>query len=185
MSDPVILILVSVGLALLVALWAVLMWNSRQSARYLMRAVGLILIIVGAWVTGVTQLALNGVRSLIDWFYVKVLDTPTWVGIALAAVGIVSFIIGGAIKAPTREEAKTRRLEREAKQRKRLADKAAKTTATPPITPKPTAKPSKPAEPANTTRASETTPPPVPETKPAATTPEDEIASILRKHSIE
>lgn len=182
MSDPVIVILVSVGLAIIVAIWAMAMWNSRQSARYLMRGVGLILVIVGALVTGITELAVDGVRGVIGWLNEKVLDTATWVGIAVAVVGIVSFIIGGAIKAPTRADAKIRRLEREARQREKLASKVGRT--------KPQPVQSKPAEPAEPVAASAETKadaaaPPLPESKPASSNPDDEVANILRKHGIE
>lgn len=185
MSDPVIVILVSVGLAIIVAIWAMAMWNSRQSARYLMRAVGIILVIVGAAVTGITELAIDGVRGIIAWLNEKVLDTATWVGIAVGVIGVVSFIIGGAIKAPSRADAKLRRLEREAKQREKLASKVGK-----PTSPDAAARPTTPAKSAPTSESGPTAAQPKPDAvtpPPAAkpSDPEDEVANILRKHGIE
>ncbi|MGI5951195.1 MAG: hypothetical protein ACOX61_05020 [Brooklawnia sp.] len=190
MSDPVILVLVSVGLSIVVALWAILMWNRRQSARYLMRAVGLILVIVGALLAGLSGVLLEGARALGEWLNDKVLDTPTWGGIALGVVGIISFVIGGVIKAPDRHQAKARRLEREAKQREKLAKTAAEIDRTKPATPttsrpagaaQPASEPAKPSTP-GATAAGQQAPPPLPG---PPSDQEDEVTNILRKHGIE
>ncbi len=190
MSDPVILVLVSVGLSVVVALWAILMWNRRQSARYLMRAVGLVLVIVGALMAGFSTLLLDGARALGQWFNQKVLDAPTWAGIALGVVGIISFIIGGVIKAPDRHQAKARRLERDARQREKLAKAAAEIDRTKPATPSHRgsagtvgagSEPAKPTTPSATT-SGQPTPPPLPG---SPADQEDEVTNILRKHGIE
>ncbi len=174
MSDPVILILVSAALALVAILYAVIMWSTRRSARYLMRVVGIVLLLVGLYITGISQLLLQGVRTLIEWLNTEVLDTQMWVGIALGGLGLLAFLIGGFIKAPTRAEAKTKRLERDAAERDRIAAQAAKNQAkspTPPPLPRKTepavTTPAKPAEPAKPTN------------------PDDEVANILKKHGIE
>lgn len=170
MSDPVILVLVSLALAIIATLYAVVMWNARQSARYLMRAVGVVLVVVGAYVTGVSALLLDGVRAFIDWLYTEQLDTAMWVGIGVGVVGLVAFLIGGLIKAPTRAEAKQIRVEREAKRRaavvRQVQRNPAQTAATPPPLPRPSATPAAPAP-------------------SAASNPDDEVANILKKHGIE
>lgn len=171
MSDPVIIVLISVGLALLVALYAVVMWTARQSARYMMRAVGLVLIIAGAFVTGVTALLLDGARAVVDWVVQKPMDTAAWVGVGLAVLGLLAYLIGGFIKAPTSAEAKQRREERAARERASLASQASQASKAPvpPPLPKPSQPTPKPSEPAGE----------------AAVNPDDEVANILKKHGIE
>ncbi|MDI9629213.1 MAG: hypothetical protein QM286_11840 [Acidobacteriota bacterium] len=176
MSDTVIISLVSTGLGIIAALWALLMWNSRQSPRYIVRAVGIVLVVVGAFVTGLSDLLLQGVRGVIDWVRHKPMDTVTWVGVGVGVLGVVAFLIGGFIKAPTREEAKQRLAARAAKDRERLAAQAAKID-------------KKQAKQAPTTPPQ---PPPLPSASqqagPAGSTPanaDDEVTNILKKHGIE
>lgn len=182
MTDPVIIILVSVGLALIAAVWALVMWNSRQSARYIARAVGIVLLIAGAFVTGFSDLLLQGVRGLIGWVAQKQLDTAAWVGIALAVLGLIVYLGAGLIKAPTREEAKQRQQARETERQHRLAEQAAKARQA--AKSAPTAKPQQP--------------PPLPaQSQPPASqlpaqasgatqaNPDDEVTNILKKHGIE
>lgn len=54
------------------------------------------------------------------------MDTATWVGIAVGVLGLIVYLIGGFIKAPTREEVIQRQATRAAKDRERLAEQAAK-----------------------------------------------------------
>ena len=176
MSDTVIISLISIGLGILAAVWTLIMWNSKQSPRHLARGVGIILVIVGALVTGLTDLLLQGVRGVIDWVRHKPMDTATWVGIAVGVLGLIVYLIGGFIKAPTREEVIQRQATRAAKDRERLAEQAAKSR-------QQQAK-NAPAEPQQ--------PPPLPaasqQAGPAGSTPanaDDEVANILKKHGIE
>lgn len=167
MSDPVIIVLVSVALALIAALYAVMMWNSRQSARYLVRAVGIVLIIAGLLATGVTALVMQGLQAVVAWVQEKPMDTLTWVGIALAVVGVITTVVAGYLKAPTRAEAKQLRAERAANQKasaKAAAQAAAERQAQVPP-PLPTASP----------ESSGSTAPgsPVPSLPDAGTTPPD------------
>lgn len=170
MSDQLIIILASAGLGAIAMLYAVVMWNSRRSARYLLRAVGIIMVIAALGITGLSELLLRGVRALIEWFQVTYLSTTVMVGIGVGVVGILAYLIGGAVKPPTRAEAKTLRAERVSKQRAAIAAQASRTaTARPAPTKVEPAKPSSPLE--------------VPLSKPA--TADDEVANILKKHGID
>lgn len=181
MSDPVIVILVSIGLGLIAAVWALLMWNSRHSARYVARAVGIILLIIAAYLTGVSDLVLQGVRGLVSWVQRKELDTAAWIGIAVAVLGLVVFLGGGLIKAPTREEARQRQLARETERQERLAEQAVKLrqqqAKSQPATQaqQPPPLPSQSQPPAGPVQASGATP----------ASADDEVSNILKKHGIE
>jgi len=182
MSDPVIVILVSVGLGLIAAVWALLMWNSRHSARYVARAVGIILLIIGAYLTGVSGLVLQWVRGLVDWVQRKELDTATWIGIAVAVLGLIAYLGGGLIKAPTREEARQRQLAQETERQERLAEQAAKVRQQ--SKPQPAPRPQQPPP-----LPSQSQPPTgQPTTKAPGATPasaDDEVSNILKKHGLE
>ncbi|WIY81510.1 hypothetical protein [Propionimicrobium sp. PCR01-08-3] len=119
MSDTTIIVLITVLLGLVAAGWAVLKWNSLHSPRHLMRATGAILLIVGAALVGLTGQVVTWIRHLSE------LSGLTWAGLIVAVLGLVAFFIGGAMKAPTKEEARLRELERATKQR----DEDAKTAA--------------------------------------------------------
>ena len=114
MSDPVIIILGLAGIAVLAALYAWAMYASRHSARYPVRAIGIIALLAGLYITGVAELLLTGIRALVDWFRTETLDTQMWIGIGIGALGILLFLIGGVITPPTRAEAKAARTERRA-----------------------------------------------------------------------
>lgn len=204
MSDPVVVVLISVAGALLAALYAVMMWNSRQSARYLVRAAGIILIIAGALATGVTSLLVDGVQALVDWVSEKPLDTLTWAGIAMAGAGVITTVVAGYVKAPTRAEAKQLRAERTAREQAAAKAAAQRQAPAPPPLPKtpdvtigvpepsspppsfqapnvPDAGAPEPGIPA-TSRPSEPQPG---ASGPATANPDDEVANILRKHDIQ
>jgi len=102
-------ILGGAGLILLVALWTVLMWARARSMRSLLEGLGLILLVAGAWITGILALALNGVRSIYDWAQRTVLDTTMIVGLVVMGLGLLSFLIGLFISPVSKEEAKSRR----------------------------------------------------------------------------
>lgn len=178
MSDSVIIVLTSIGVAAIVAVWAVLMWNSRLSARYLWRAVGLILVIVAAGLTGITALVVQGARGLVHWLRTETMDTAKWVGVALAVLGVVGFAIGGAIKAPTPAEAQQRRADRSAREHAEMLRQSAKTAASQPKKPSTPAKP----EPAKSVLVEPEPAKPEPDSQ---LSPDDEVTNILKKHGIE
>ena len=120
MNDSTIIVLVSVAVGVLAAVWTVLKWNARRSVNFLLRGTGIILIVVGAGLVGLTG-------QIIDWLrHLTQLTTTISVGIALAVLGLVVYFIGGTVKVPTKDEAKLREYQREAKQRENDAKLAAK-----------------------------------------------------------
>lgn len=122
-------ILGGAGLILLVALWTVLMWARARSMRSLLEGIGLILLVAGAWITGILALALHGVRSIYDWAQRTVLDTTMVVGLVVMGLGLLSFLIGLFISPISKEEAKSRReVHRDA--RKSAAQPDSKTSST-------------------------------------------------------
>lgn len=181
MSDPVIIILGLAGIAVLAALYAWAMYASRHSARYPVRAIGIIALLAGLYITGVAELLLTGIRALVDWFRTETLDTQMWIGIGIGALGILLFLIGGVITPPTRAEAKAARTERRAAARaeraheKALAQSAGSTT---PTRPDPVPAPLR-------TEAEETLVIPTASTPSRPSNPDEQVTAILKKHGLE
>ena len=177
MGIAIVLLVVGVG----IFIGTTPMKDSKRSVRLtvistVLSLAGIILVIVGALVTGLTDLLLQGVRGVIDWVRHKPMDTATWVGIAVGVLGLIVYLIGGFIKAPTREEVIQRQATRAAKDRQRLAGQAAKSR----------------QQQAKNAPAKPQQPPPLPaasqQAGPAGSTPasaDDEVANILKKHGIE
>ena len=89
MSDPVIIILGLAGIAVLAALYAWAMYASRHSARYPVRAIGIIALLAGLYITGVAELLLTGIRALVDWFRTTLVDEQV---ISPEDVGLIQVI---------------------------------------------------------------------------------------------
>lgn len=87
-------LIITVGLAIVVLAVAAGLTARYRSIRALVLGLGLAAFPVGLYLTGLTDLTLNGIRSLIDWFQrTPFTDATAW-GIGLAVGGIVVFVVG-------------------------------------------------------------------------------------------
>lgn len=179
MSDPVIIILGLAAIAVLAVLYAWGMYASRHSARYPLRAIGVVALLVGLYVTGLAELALDGVRALIAWFRTETLDTVRWIGIGAGVLGILLFLIGGLITPPSRAEAKAARAERRAAAK---AERATKPAIEQPAT-RPQPVPAPPRNEAEDTLVIPTGSTPAQPSQPS--NPDDQVTAILKKHGLD
>lgn len=88
-----IALLVTIGLMLLIGGISAGLWGRSHRLRPVVGGIGLILIPLGLWLFGITDLAVDGVKSIIAWAQ----STPwtnqlTW-GAGLAGAGLLFFII--------------------------------------------------------------------------------------------
>ena len=90
---PLTLILTIALTVLIVAVAAGMTARSRR-ARPAVMGLGLAAAVVGLYLTGATQLAANGVMSLIDWFQRTPFTTVVAWGLGLAVGGVLMFIVG-------------------------------------------------------------------------------------------
>ena len=165
MSDNLIVLLGSIGLAVIVLLWTFASWSRTHSARTLMRGVGAIIAIAGLWILGLMLMDLHGIRAVIDWAETTTRTNKIVIGLAVLAVGVLFWLIGSLIRPVPADVAKQRRLERRETKRTSLAAGTGSKTPT--------------ARTANT-------PAPAKPTKPAATSDEDaEVEAILKARGIE
>lgn len=160
--EPVLLI--TIGLMTVIAAVTAGLFARGRNPRTLVAGVGLFLLPLGMYLTGVTHLAFNGVLSLVDWAQRTVwTDAMTW-GSGIAGFGIVLLVVAGFMKTTARP-------------------KQARAGRTKPAV---EGKPSQPAV-ADTSKSTQNTPAaPAPKGgKQPAMDPEDaEIEALLRKRGI-
>lgn len=137
MSDPTIVILVSVAAAVLAILYTTIGFSTRRSARFIVVGIGMLLIIVGFALLGWTQMLINGFRSLIDWFMrTAPTDLILW-GAGLSVAGLLATIFGRLIPVKTRSELRMARADKELKEMERQRANRRRRTQTTSATPTP------------------------------------------------
>jgi len=175
-------IVLTVVLAVIGLAYLLFGWLRKRSWRVMWRGLGFILMPVGLLIMGLMDEVINGINAVINWANATYMTTPVFIGLIVAAVGLVLYLIGSFVPHVSGEEAAKRREEiRDRKlatlQGGRQPDAAAASTSD-----------TAPAKP-----SSGPTPPPSP--KPAAIvkpvvastpdTPDDkEIDDILKRHGI-
>jgi len=175
-TTAVILTIVLVAVALAYLLFG---WLRKRSWRVMLRGVGFALVPLGLLAMGLMTMIVNGIQAVVDWANATVMTYWIMIGLIVAGVGIVAYLIGSFVPQVTGDEASTRR---EAIKARKLAALQATSAAPKPATPAPAAKPAAPSAPA-AAPASAKTPSPAPSA--AATNPDDkEIDDILRSHGI-
>ncbi|MGO1384624.1 MAG: hypothetical protein ACTHWA_10285 [Arachnia sp.] len=83
------------------------LWARRPGIRPVLGGLGLVLIPLGFWLFGLTNLMYNGILSIIDWAQQTVWNTTMTWGVSLAAGGLLIFMISRFIK-PAQRKAVTR-----------------------------------------------------------------------------
>ena len=89
--------LVSIGLAVLFAAATVGFTSRSRSARTAVIGAGWTALPIGLWLTGVTDLTINGVASLIAWFQRTPFTTATAWGLGLLIGGVVFVVVGAML----------------------------------------------------------------------------------------
>lgn len=79
------------------------LWARRPGIRPVLGGLGLVLIPLGLWLLGLTDLMYNGILSIIDWAQRTVWDTTMTWGVSLAAGGLLVFLISRFIRPAPRK----------------------------------------------------------------------------------
>jgi len=181
MSVHTTAIVLAVVLAVLGLAYLLFGWLRKRSWRVMWRGIGFILVPVGLLIMGLMDKVVDGINAVINWANATFMTTPVFVGLVMAAVGLVLYVIGSFVPHVSGEEASKRR--EEIRERKLAA-----------------LQPSRPSGAAASSSADKAkpadgpTPPPSP--KPLSTvkpvvastpdTPDDkEIDDILKRHGID
>ena len=100
-------LIITISLMVLFAAIFAGLWARRPGVRPVMGGLGLVLIPLGLWLFGLTDLAYNGVVSIIDWAQRTVWTTTMTWGVSLAGAGLLIFMISRFIK-PAQRKSVTR-----------------------------------------------------------------------------
>ncbi|MBK7821495.1 MAG: hypothetical protein IPJ61_10580 [Tessaracoccus sp.] len=165
-----VVMLVSIGLAVLFAAATVGFTSRSRSARTAVIGIGWTALPIGLWLTGVTDLTINGIASLVAWFQRTPFTTATAWGLGLLIGGIVFVVVGAML--PKKDPAE--------RPRKQVKPADAGRSAVPPVKTgqRPQVQGGQPAKPAPAAK-------PAPKQAQKGLDPEDaEIEELLRKRGI-
>ena len=125
MDTATIAIIVTAVLSVAALGWTMLGVQRMRGNRHLLQGIGLILIPIGLWLTGVMELLVQGVEAVYRFFADNALDTLAVAGLIVLGVGVLVFMASALITPIARSESKERRLARKQEQQKFAAAQAA------------------------------------------------------------
>lgn len=117
MDNSTIAIIVSAVLAAAALAWTVVGYQQLRGSRRLLRGVGLVLLPIGLWLTGVMELLVSGIRGVVDFFRTTVMDSMIVSGLVVAGLGLLLVLGASLVKPVSKEEARERRLARDTRRR--------------------------------------------------------------------
>jgi hypothetical protein len=79
------------------AIWTWIAFRRRGAANGL-RAMGFTLLPAAAWLTGTLEMVVEIGGSVTDWATTLVFDVRTWVGVGLAGLAVVLWVVSGIIR---------------------------------------------------------------------------------------
>ena len=106
MDAHLVAILSTIALTLLALAGALVAHQRGRGPRAVMTGIGLALIPVGLWITGVMDLVVNGITSIIRWLNRTPMDVQRWIGIAVVGLGVLLVIAALAVRPRTKDEAR-------------------------------------------------------------------------------
>lgn len=90
MEPPLI---ITIALMVFIAAISAGLWARRPGVRPIMGGLGVLLIPLGLYLFGLSELAYNGIVSIIDWAQGTVWSTTMTWGISLVGAGLVLFVV--------------------------------------------------------------------------------------------
>jgi len=179
MSVHTTAIVLTIVLAVIALIYLLFGWLRKRSWRVMWRGLGFILMPVGLLIMGLMDKVVDGINAVVGWANATYMTTIVLVGLIVAGVGLVFYLIGSFVPHVSGEEASKRRAE--IRERKlaalRPSGQSASTSAVAAKTADQTMKlPDSPTPP----------PSPKPATPSTPVTPDDkEIDDILKRHGID
>ena len=125
MDTATIAIIVTAVLSVAALGWTMLGVQRMRGNRHLLQGIGLVIIPIGLWLTGVMELLVQGVEAVYRFFADNALDTMAIAGLIVLGVGVLVFLASALIKPIPRAESKERRQLRKQEQQKFVAAQAA------------------------------------------------------------
>lgn len=100
---PSIALLVTLGLTLLFVAVTAGLFAHNRGVKTLLAGIGISLLPFGLYLFGLTDLVVNGIRSLVDWAQRTYFDTWMTVGAVMTGLGVLLLIISAFVKPATRQ----------------------------------------------------------------------------------
>ena len=175
MSNETLAIILTAVLAVAALGWT--LWGAQRlrGTHHLLRGLGLALVPVGLWLTGVMELVAGGLRAVVQYFRDASLDTLMISGLVVTVLGLALFFGANMIEPRSRARSKELRAERASKHQVQVPSQRNPAAVGSSTSSAPTGKSSSPA-----------TAQPQPRGKNAGLSDEDaEIEALLRKRGIE
>ena len=177
MDNATLAIIVTAVLAVAALGWTIHGVRRMRGNRHLLQGIGLVLLPVGLWLTGIMELLVQGAKALYRFFANTALDTMAIAGIIVGGLGILLLLVSAVVKPVTRADSKSRRLARREQQPVGPARETTDKRAVGAGGPARTSAASVPAEPVRSPKA--------PQASAAASDEDAEIEALLRKRGIE
>lgn len=125
MDTAAIAIIVTAVLSLAALGWTALGVQRMRGKRHLLQGIGLVLLPIGLWLTGVMELLVEGVQAVYRFFADNALDALGVAGLIVLGVGVLVFLSSALLKPISRSDSKERRHIRKQEQQKFAAAQAA------------------------------------------------------------
>jgi len=172
-------IVLAIVLAVIALAYLLFGWLRKRSWRVMWRGAGFILMPVGLLIMGLMDKVVDGINAVVNWANATYMTTMVLVGLIVAGVGLVLYLVGSFVPHVSGEEAAKRR--QEIRDRKLAALQSPRQPATTSASEAPSSDSTKKLPGAPTPPP----PPPKPAAPSAPATPDDkEIDDILKRHGI-
>ena len=109
MTVPTTAIVLTIVLAILALAYLLLGWLRKRSWRVLLRGAGFILMPIGLLAMGLMSQIVTFINSIVDWANSTFMSFWIMVGLIVAGIGLVLYLIGSFIPHVTGEQAAKRR----------------------------------------------------------------------------
>ena len=96
-------LIITISLMVLIAAVSAGLYARRPGVRPVMGGLGLLLIPLGLYLLGLSELAYNGIVSIIDWAQRTMWTTVMTWGVSLVGVGLILFLVSRFVKPAQRK----------------------------------------------------------------------------------
>jgi len=151
-------------------------WLRKRSWRVMWRGIGFILMPLGLLIMGLMDKVVDGINAVVNWAKATYMTTDVLIGLIVAAIGLVLYLIGSFVPHVTGEEASKRREEMRERKLATLQGSRATASSTDQTVAIPSDGPTPPPSPAPRPQPAASNVPAMPDDK--------EIDDILKRHGI-
>jgi len=109
LSPTVTAIILTIVLVVVALAYMLFGWLRKRSWRVMLRGVGFVLIPLGLLSMGLMTMLVNGIQAIVDWANITVMSFLIMLGLIVAGIGLVAYLIGSFVPQVVGDEANKRR----------------------------------------------------------------------------